>query len=47
MPCNGTTAPVMEVVWDRMPATLQLTAADMVAAVVLGVALGADIGSPA
>ena len=33
--------PVVEVVWNRMPATLQLTAAAMVAAVVLGVALGA------
>ena len=33
--------PVVEVVWDRMPATLQLTAAAMVVAVVLGVAIGA------
>ena len=33
--------PVVEVVWARMPATLQLTAAAMVMSVVVGVAIGA------
>jgi len=33
--------PVVDVVWGRMPATLQLTAAAMVISVVLGVAIGA------
>ena len=33
--------PTLEVVWERVPATLQLTTASMVLAVVLGVVIGA------